>query len=141
MRSAVAFTLLATLGGAVLDGAGHSCEASAARRAYFRAVTADARARVAPFDARALPGGIVSAEIPPAMLPTLSAAPGLTFLGYETLYRPAPIATEELRAEADRAQAAADPQRPCTLPSGSSDQPGTRRCTTTRTSSASGGAG
>jgi subtilisin len=113
VRSAAIATLLLTLSA----GAVRPCEASAVRRAYFRAATPEARERIAPFVAREIPGGVVSAEIPPAMLQTFAASPGLTFLGYEALYHPAPIAMEELKAGAARAQAAADAQRPCTLPS------------------------
>jgi len=114
MRSAAFLVLLVTLGAVA---SGRPAEASAVRRAYFRAETPDARQRVAPFVAHQLPGGIVCAEIPPAMLQSLGAAPGLTFLGYEALYQPVPIATEELSGASARAQTAADPQRPCTLPS------------------------
>ena len=113
VKNAAFLTLLATF----VAGAAHPTEAAALRRAYFRAATPEARQRVAPFVARELPGGIVCAGIPPAMLQTLGAAPGLTLLGYEGLYQPVPIATEELSGATARAPTAADPQRPCTLPS------------------------
>jgi len=113
VKNAAFLTLLATF----VAGAAHPTEAATPSRAYFRAATPEARQRVAPFVARQLPGGIVCAEIPPALLQTLGAAPGLTFLGYEGLYQPLPIATEELSGATARARAAADPQRTCTLPS------------------------
>ena len=117
MRSAAILTLLATLGAEVVAGAVRPVEASALRRGYFRAETPDARRQLAPFASRELPGGIICAAIAPATLEALSTSPGLTFLGYEALYQPAPIATEEVSGEAARTQAAADPARPCTLPS------------------------
>ena len=117
MRSAAILTLLATLGAAVVACAVRSAEASALRRAYFRAETPDARRQLAPFVTRELPGGIVCAAIPSTTLETLSASPGLTLLGFEALYHPAPITTEEVSAGTARAQAAADPARPCRLPS------------------------
>jgi hypothetical protein len=49
------------------------------------------------------------------MIPTLSAAPGLTFLGYEELYRPSPIVAAE-RLGMERPAAAADPGRTCPFP-------------------------
>jgi subtilase family protein/SprB-like repeat protein len=101
---------------AALVVAAGSPASAAARRAYFRVASPEARQRVAPFAARPLAGGIVCAEVPPAMIETLSATPGLTFLGYEELYRPAPIVTEESFSTAARSAAAADPGRTCPFP-------------------------
>jgi len=116
VRSSATFALfLSTL--AAIAGAVRPCDASALRRAYFRAATPEARQRIAPFVARELRGGIVSAAIPPAMLETFSSTPGLRFLGYEALYHAAPIATLVPRADAARPGIAAGAERPCTLPS------------------------
>jgi hypothetical protein len=117
VRGVTFVTLLAALVAGTVAASARVAAASALRRAYFRAETPDARRALAPFAPREVRDGIVSAAIPPATLETLSASPGLTFLGYEALYHPAPIATEEAIVGADRAQAAADPARPCTLPS------------------------
>ena len=114
MRSAASLTLLVTLGAGAIAG---PADASAVRRAYFRAATPAAAQQLAPFAARELPGGIVSAAVPASTLESMAAAPGLTFIGFEGVFHPAPIATEEVQTAATRAQAAADPARPCTLPS------------------------
>src|SRR5439155_12045724 len=116
VRSSATFALFLSTLVAAIAGATRPCDASALRRAYFRAATPEARQRIAPFIARELRGGIVSAAIPPAMLETFSSAPGLTFLGYEALYHAAPISTEEPRSDAARPRTAASAERPCTLP-------------------------
>ena len=113
MRRAAFLTLLAALGAGVTSPAGRPAEASAAPRAYFRAETPEARERLQRFAAQELPGGIVCAAIPPAMLQTYSSSPGLTFLGYEQLYRPTPMPMENLSAGAGPAA----PGRPCPFPS------------------------
>jgi hypothetical protein len=81
VRGAAILTLLATLGAEVVVGAVRPAEASALRRAYFRAETPDARRQIAPFASRELPGGIICAAIPSGTVETLAATPGLTFLG------------------------------------------------------------
>jgi subtilisin len=88
-------------------------------RAYFRVATTEARQRIAPFVSRELPGDVVCAAIPPAMTQTFEATPGLTFLGYEALFTPAPIVTtQEPNVASARVPVLIDTVRTCILPTG-----------------------
>jgi len=111
VRLAATFTLFAIAIATV-----RQCDANAVRRAYFRAATPEARQRIEPFVARALPSGIVCAAVPPAMIQTLSADPGLTFIGYEALFHPGVVVNAEPPAGTIRPQASAGPGRPCPFP-------------------------
>jgi subtilisin family serine protease len=83
---------------------------------YFRAETPDARGRLAPFVTRELPGGILVATVPPATLAALAASAGLTVLGAEALFRPAPLTGEVVATPAARPLAASDTVRTCSVP-------------------------
>jgi subtilisin family serine protease len=113
VRIAATLTLFATC--AIATAIVQPCDAGAVRRAYFRAATKEARQRLAPFVARELRNGIVCATVPPAMIQTFSADPGLTFIGYEALFHPGLVVNDEPPAEI-RPQAAAGPGRPCPFP-------------------------
>jgi hypothetical protein len=112
LRVAAFLALFAALTAGAASGAARSHDPGV-RRAYFRAATPEARQRLAPFIARELPDGIVCAAIPPAMMSTLSAAHGLSFLGYEAVYSPVPIEGGDLPAGATRPGTTADGYRDC----------------------------